>query len=237
MKKAIIFAIAITLSGAVFANGLENFKSQTNLTALDMETINNIEVVMPMAAKKTHVDTIDNEAAFKKLQKAARIGDSTPYDVLEKLFEQATPATEKDLTGWYSGRSVEAKNPKKCMASLFVGRSTSLHSNGGPLFNNEKICLVSSLNAPEKTPDYYDNLANELIRINRVKLVIKSESFTMTFPEAEGIQQWFASQKATLQYRKSQGYIIERCFIYDESTGKILYKLYSYYFKNVTPID
>ncbi|MCK5584205.1 MAG: pentapeptide repeat-containing protein, partial [Elusimicrobiales bacterium] len=58
MKKAIIFSIAMILNGAVFASGLEGFKSQSSLTALNTKTLNGVDVIMPEKAKKINITII-----------------------------------------------------------------------------------------------------------------------------------------------------------------------------------
>ena len=224
MKRAIIFAIAVTLSGAVFASGLEDFKSQSGLTPLDMETINNVKVIMPKAAKK--ID-IDHDTAFDKLKSKTGIQGSTPYDVLKELFKRGVPATQKDLTGWYSGRSVSLKFPEKFMASLFVGQRKPLNSNGGPLFNEEAF-FVTPFIRNNDNPAYYDSLEQSIVEVEYA-LRNKIDAFPITFPAAEGIL-----EKATIQYRKANGYIVEH-YLYLDANGITLSEIYSYYFKNVTP--
>ena len=46
MKKSLIFAIALTLSGSAFAGNLENLKSQSGLTMSDAQTILS-ETILP----------------------------------------------------------------------------------------------------------------------------------------------------------------------------------------------
>ncbi|MCG2726221.1 MAG: hypothetical protein L6420_08235 [Elusimicrobia bacterium] len=254
MKKTIIFAVAVTLSGAAFASGFEDFRA-SSLPALDTEIVNNVDVTMPTVAKKIDIDNAATEGSFNKLKSETGIQGSTPYDVLKKLFEAGTPATEKDLTGWYSGRSIDSRYPKEFMASLFVGRLAPLHQNGGPLFSKEEVFLVNAYAwhrgmMDSVPPDYFDNQTwdrnEELIDYGNgaetVHLVDHIEgffgqpdcTFAITFPEAEGIIE--DDGKTTLQYRKANGYIIER-FLNSDATGKILTESYSYYFKNVTPKD
>ena len=55
MKKAIIFAIAITLSGSAFAGNLEDFKSKSGLASLDAKTIANTEILIPAALQKIDI--------------------------------------------------------------------------------------------------------------------------------------------------------------------------------------
>ncbi|MCK5583247.1 MAG: pentapeptide repeat-containing protein, partial [Elusimicrobiales bacterium] len=58
MKKAIIFAVAMTLSGAVFANGLENLRSQLSLMSINTKTLNGVDVIMPAKAKKINITIV-----------------------------------------------------------------------------------------------------------------------------------------------------------------------------------
>ena len=61
MKKAIMFAVAVTLSGAVFASGLEDFKSQSNLTELDAKAINSADIIMPMGIQSAVKETVEGD--------------------------------------------------------------------------------------------------------------------------------------------------------------------------------
>lgn len=59
MKKAIIFAVAVTLSGAAFASGFESLKSNLNLTSLNVKTIADTEIVIPAASQKVDISIVE----------------------------------------------------------------------------------------------------------------------------------------------------------------------------------
>ena len=61
MKKLIVFAISATLSGAAFAGGFENLKSNLNLTPLNTETITNAGFIIPTAPQKLDIAITKNE--------------------------------------------------------------------------------------------------------------------------------------------------------------------------------
>ncbi|MCG2726078.1 MAG: pentapeptide repeat-containing protein [Elusimicrobia bacterium] len=55
MKKLIIFAVAVTLNGVVFASGFESLKSNSNLTSLNAKTMIDAEFVIPAATQKVDI--------------------------------------------------------------------------------------------------------------------------------------------------------------------------------------
>ena len=52
MKKIAIFAVAVSLSGGVFANNLENSRLQSTLTTLDAKIVTSMDITMPAATKE-----------------------------------------------------------------------------------------------------------------------------------------------------------------------------------------
>ena len=60
MKKAILFAVAVSLSSAAFAGGLEDFKSQS-FTDLNAKTINSTDVIMPMGIQGVVTETVESD--------------------------------------------------------------------------------------------------------------------------------------------------------------------------------
>ena len=60
MKKMMIFVIAITLSGAAFAGDFENLRTQLNLTALDAQTINSADIIIPIGIQGDITETVNS---------------------------------------------------------------------------------------------------------------------------------------------------------------------------------
>ena len=121
----------------------------------DISVRNNGNFPVPMAVKIESEQKLSKttEVSFQKLNGKTGLQNLTPYDAIKEFFERGTPATEKDLTGWHSGRSIYPENQKKLIASLFVGRLAPLKPNG-----DKKVFLVNSFIRQQKDHcTYYDN--------------------------------------------------------------------------------
>lgn len=195
-------------------------------------SVEDVSISLPSAPVKAM-----NGNAFKTDQALSMMRDipgETPFEKLKNLYDGGTPATEKDLTGWYSGRMVVEKNPEVLFGALLVGKRVSSHPGGGPLFENDKAFQVVPLyNPPGWGPDCYDNMDTSLI--SRVKDWIENPmgAIALAFPLAEGTIQ-NSHGRTTISYRRAKDYIAEYLVTYDVD-GKQIQKAYSYYFLNVTP--
>lgn len=166
-----------------------------------------------------------NLSALAMMQEETGVEGATPFEVLKNLYAKGEPATEKDLTGWYSGRAVYGYNPNDFEGALIFGRRSPTNPEGGPLFQGKtEFMLTSAIPSEAGHPDFYDSLTPTKIS------AIKSLSpIVISFPAAEG-----KIGHGTIQYRKIKGYIFEYLFETEPKSGK-LYEAYDYYYLNVTP--
>ena len=106
MKKTIIFIVAVTLSGAVFAGGFEDFRMQSSLTAFDAQVVNSIDVKMPNSA----IDSFVTKGRYK------------PKYFLQNENGHFICADESGIKG-YNEISVSKfiSNPKKGECAYLVG--------------------------------------------------------------------------------------------------------------------
>ena len=162
-----------------------------------------------------------------RMQEETGVEGATPFEVLKNLYAKGEPATEKDLTGWYSGRMVDDYTPNEIKAAIIVGRRSPVSPEGGPLFQGKTEFRLGVYMAPysSSAPSYYDSLTNDIISIVKAQ----RDYAVISFPEAKG-----KMLTATVQYRKINGYTFEYYSMVDPKTGK-LFEIYSYYYLNVTP--
>jgi len=163
----------------------------------------------------------DKAMSFSKdPDKLSDLAGTTPFEKLESLFNEGVPASEKDLTGWYSGRAVFKSDPCTFYGKLFVGKRLRSNSGGGPLFAGEEIFQGTLIR--NQSLEYFDSITPEIIH----EVARAGGTVVITFPAAAG----GTTYKTTVTYRKARGYIVEQ--IQDNNSANAVY---TYYFKNVTP--
>ena len=163
---------------------------------------------------------------------------ATAFDKLKNLFNEGVPATKESLTGWYAGRLVSAQKDD-FVASLLMGIEMPANSNGGPLFEGDKVFKVFLITPPSASisPDFYDNMSGTLMTELKNKIMsgdYSEASFALEFPGAKVVAE-LDTVKVTLDERVARGYVVERFARYDKPAGTLQSEYYTYYFKNVTP--
>lgn len=207
--------------GSVLAGGsaIGELKSNAPLFALE-----NVSFETPIAAR-------DSSGELSKFKAAAGVEGATPYEVLKNLFKTGSPATEKDLTGWYSGRVVFQASPDRLQGGLIIGKRVPVISDGGPLFQDKTEFRVGAFTIFD--PGFYDKRNSEIAKEENRQMDSGRYSVIL-FPAAEAIHEVPGRGKDILQYRKTGNYILEHWAGYDQD-GKTMHEAYSYYFLNVTP--
>ena len=169
-------------------------------------------------------------SGLARMQEETGVEGATPYEVLKNLYAKGEPATEKDLTGWYSGRMVKDNTPNEFGVALIVGKRYPVSPGGGPLFDGKMEFRMGSFMASEDVAtSHYDTLTKETIS-NVEEALHRNESAVISFPEAKGE----LPNGGKVQYRKIKGYIFEYFSVVDPKTGKPG-EVYSYFYLNVTP--
>jgi hypothetical protein len=218
VKNLFLAAVfAVIAPGAAYAGGsaLDDLKSDSRLAAGDISfTVPKAPAGVPAAAAGLKAET-----------------GATAFQTLKDLFAKGRPATESELTGWYSGRRVLSYQPNVIYGSLLAGEKSGVHPGGGPLFQESAFKLISTIHS---SPDFYDkmvpsavNNARETVR-QGVKWV---PSFTVG---ATAATRYLDGNECRYQYRKTGDYIVERWVSYGQD-WTITGETYSYYFVNVTP--
>ena len=163
------------------------------------------------------------------------------YNTLAAIFAKAGPVTEKDLTGFFTGRGFYEDKPNKPVASLFAGQRFEIPANPqtGPLFEarHSKFKFAGFFNFIVKVePDYCDGKLADYEFIGWVKQNISgpAESYQINDKEAAG--RWVnimtnhsgvVKSTITHQVRKYDKYLILKMITIDYDGA--VYRAYAYY--------
>jgi len=105
---------------------------------------------------------------------------STPFEVLENIFDKAAPVTEKDLVGWYAGRTVSNYAKYDFEGELLVGRMADI--NGGELFQDQsRLVLYRYFN---DSPAYFEAPKMSEIKNEVATDISLKRGITFTSPSA-----------------------------------------------------
>ncbi|HAH32786.1 MAG TPA: hypothetical protein DCL44_10780 [Elusimicrobia bacterium] len=223
MNKMMMAIVMIVSVGTAYA---ADFGSLAVSADSIKASADSVSLVTPNAVSS------DSLNILKKIQAETGVQGTTYYEVLKNLFEKGVPASDKDLTGWYSGRTVLTNSPNSFLGSIIIGAKQPVASDGGPLFPQKRLLEVVGTYTANNAPDYFEKLS--LAEQKRVAMLLPLGSgVVIPFPAAEGMAEGYSGGKTVAQYRKTEGYVFEHMVSHDVQNN-ITRERYSYYFSPIT---
>lgn len=164
----------------------------------------------------------------------------TAYDRVKALFAAGTLPEEKDVTGWYAGRTFSEKQPNAAGGTLLVGSVMSDVAVAGPLFPG---ALRIRIFEDEEKSGYYDEMSQDTIE--DYKRHADERLRTSTADTVRGTNEIITSWsiiydgkagEIVCKIRKNGEYLVVKIERTVFVAGKnITDAHYAYFFKNVTP--